>query len=344
MNKILREDFERIAASINLDALHDAPVVITGAGGFIGSYIMEFLEWLGGGTNDYRFLINLVGLDNYIASKEVFSWNLRNADITKPSWDWQKFVARAHYVLNLASIAAPAFIAKYPLQTIEVNISGIWNVLDAAMAPSKVKRVCHFSSVEVYGDPTVIPTPESYFGNVSPNDKRSIYTESKRASETVAMAFFREKQVPVIIVRPFNIYGPCERLDDGRVIPNLIRALRGEMEFGIHYTSSSRSYCYISDAVTQIFAALLKGEPGEVYNIGDGNSEVTLYDLADAAGHALGKKNFWKLDVKSEGLPSRRRPDTQKILKIAPAPKVSLEEGIRRTFEYYDEADHTRGE
>ncbi len=335
LHPILHQDFQSILPYIDLDKLRCSTISITGAAGFIGSYVFQFLKWLNV-EHDARMDIN--GFDNYAHPSQPYAGQILKQDICHLTADWAVKLQRSDYILNLASIAAPEFYLKHPKETIKVNLLGTLNVMEAATPPfgaPTVQAIAHASSVEIYGEPAAIPTPEDYCGNISPVDKRSVYSESKRAGETIAMAYFREDGLPVVILRPFNVYGPGETLNDGRVVPNLINALLGKSIFKIYSSTATRSYCYISDAVIQILGALLRGTPGEVYNVGDENSEITLVELAAAAERGTGRNVNSELQENHDGAPSKRRPDCRKIREIAEPPVVTLEEGLRRTFAYY---------
>lgn len=359
MNSILEEDFKRILKALpNLVELSESHWLITGHAGFIGSYLSRFLCWL----NDYAWdgRASFWGIDSGIAAgapgAQLNDELTRRRDFMPLPWNMadgppleRLSNARVDYVLHCASIAAPAIYKQYPLETIHVNVNGTENILNWARwnrqmsTESRIKSVLHFSSSEVYGDPLVIPTPESYWGNVSCTGWRACYDESKRLSETLCKIYHEKFAVPVKILRPHNIYGPGQRLDDGRVIPQLMTAMLENKPFTIYGDgSATRSYCYISDAVTQMLSVLFRGNDGEIYNVGDSDSEINLRDLAGSAGLIRKNELIVKFIVDSQMIkdaPTRRRPDTRKIREISPTPEVKLGEGLRRTYEYYAQKD-----
>ena len=197
------------------------------------------------------------------------------------------------------------------------------------------------NSSEVYGDPTFacgkIPTPESYWGHASFTGERACYDESKRFSETLCAIYHQKFGVPVKVVRPFNVYGPGARLDDGRVIPNLVKTILEHGIFTIYGNGSdTRSYCYVSDAATQVLSVLLSGQDGEAYNVGDA-MEIDLNELGRLGQGICGGLIVEYVNATEErkDAPRRRRPDVNKILKIAPMPIYDLKKGLERTIKSY---------
>jgi UDP-glucuronate decarboxylase len=323
-----------------LKPFEDSSVLITGCNGFIGSYLMDLFAWHNITTHPH---IRVVGIDNQPSdrlkhlenslAKPHNSCGVEIADLTNVE-RWQP---RTNWTIHAASIAAPAIYKKYPLETIDVNINGTWNVLDNAHGSS---GVLHFSSSEVYGDPSNVPTPESYWGHVSAMGPRGCYDESKRLSETLCWIYANERNVPVKIVRPFNIYGPGLNLDDGRVIPSLIKHIINGTEFEVHGDgTATRSYCYISDAVAQFLAVLINGKVGEAYNVGNDEIECSLNDLVSIAHGEFGGRPNVKYIPAEEQLkdaPTRRQPDLTKIMGITSIrPKVGIRTGLARTLRFH---------
>lgn len=328
---ILRQDFEQIAALTPWREMAGSRVLVTGAAGFIGSYLLAFLKFLNtvNGAN-----ISIYGVDNFVSGIGTSLYApLIRADISSTA-DLVRIPA-CDFVFHLASIAAPSFYLKHPIETIDVNIIGTRNMLKKAHS---AKRFCHFSSCEVYGNANIDPVPEDYTGSVPFGDHRSVYNETKRVSETICMAQFRQNQMPVVIVRPFNVYGPMNRLDDGRVVPNLVRCTLTGEPFHVYDNKMSRSYVYVGDAIIQVLALTLCGTPGEAYNVGDDRNDCTALVLAQAMRQVTGARFEIKTVEKlSEGMaeaPKSRRPDMRKTLKIAAPPQVSMGTGLRRTYDW----------
>lgn len=337
---ILTEDFRRIDNAIPdiANELYHKKVMITGAGGLIGAYLAEFLVWL---NLERNASIRIVCLENWTsAAPDRLSHlgglvSLLNFDIVwhqiKPTWE-------TDYIFHAASIAAPRFYLRWPMETIKVHVMGTMKMCEHAKASGA--RMVEFSSVEVYGEPgDVWRIPESYVGAVDPLSERACYSESKRMAETVCMTAHRNEGIKVVIARPFNCYGPGERLDSGRVVPSIVNAGLNGKPFAIYGNGMhSRSYCYLSDVIIQLLCLAVRGEVGQAYNVGDGGSEMTLLSLAETAKRLGIIKAYERVGVEPKGEPTRRRPDTTKILGITPLPTVWLEEGLKRTYDYYRSA------
>lgn len=344
MNEILKSDFARILDRIGsrLAPLNGQTILITGYSGLIGAYLVEFFVYAN--ANYFKERVKIIGIDNHVAGeksrldylRDKPGLDLRFGDIAD---DWRyKNLLNVDYVIHAASIAAPEFYKKKPLETIRANVIGTWILLYWA-ARAGVKSCLHMSSSEAYGEPTIIPTPEHDCGQVNFTSSRAVYDESKRIGETLAWTFHDLYGFPIKTVRPFNIFGPGQRLDDGRVFPNLMKALLNNETFTIYGDgTSTRSYCYISDAICQLLVVLLEGKNGEAYNLGDGESEVSLAQLAELANKVFDGRpavEVKEAPEQTKDAPKRRRPDLSKILEFAPKAEVELGEGLRRTYEYY---------
>ena len=340
INRILEEDFHRIYEVPD----RGSSILVTGSHGFIGAYLIEFFVYM---NRVVKFRYKIYGMDNFIAGEKnrlahlegepnVFLYSRNISTFAS----WVDFPA-ADYVFHCASIAAPKFYRKHPLETIAVNVHGTEGILKWAQM-GKPKAILHMSSSEIYGEPQEVPTPETCSGQVHPLHERAEYDESKRMSETLCKIYQQRFDVPVKIARPFNVYGPGQRLDDGRVIPQLMTALLSRTPFTIYGNgSSTRSYCYISDAVVQLFAVLLKGQPGEAYNVGNGDDETSLIRLAQVANRVFDGApaiRFMEATEELKDAPTRRRPDVTKIRLLTHGPMIDLAEGLRRTYDSYKRA------
>ncbi len=219
---------------------------------------------------------------------------------------------------------------------------GTRNMLE--LAKEKQARILFFSSSEIYGDPDTkhVPTQESYRGNVSCLGARACYDESKRVGETLCRIYHEYFGVATIIVRPFNVYGPGMQERDFRTLPNFASRIKGGHPLNVYGTGEqTRTFCYITDALTGFILILLRGVPGEPYNIGNPVPEISMLDLAELIGEITKKKLIVNVieypDSYPADEPMRRCPDIHKAnIQLNYKPKVSLEEGLRRFLNWTD--------
>ncbi len=237
------------------------------------------------------------------------------------------------FVLHLASPASPIDFPAYPIQIVKVGTLGTHNLLGIALAKSA--RFLLASTSEVYGDPLVHPQPETYWGNVNPIGPRGCYDESKRAAEAFTMAYHRAHGVDTRIVRIFNTYGPRMRPDDGRMIPNFMRqALRGEPITVYGDGSQTRSITYVDDLVRGILTVLDGSDPLP-FNIGS-QDEITVLELARLIQRMTGSQSEIVMRELPQDDPKQRRPDTSRARSVLGwEPRVSMEDGLQRTLEYF---------
>lgn len=303
-------------------------VLITGAAGFLGSHLCD------------RFIkegYHVIGMDNLITG------DLKNIEHLFPlehfefyHHDVSKFIhvpGPLDYILHFASPASPIDYLKIPIQTLKVGSLGIHNCL--GLAKVKKARVLIASTSEVYGDPTVHPQKESYWGNVNPVGPRGVYDEAKRFQEAMTMAYHTFHGVETRIVRIFNTYGPRMRLNDGRVLPAFIgQALRGEDLTVFGDGSQTRSFCYVDDLIEGIYR-LLQSDYSNPVNVGNPD-EITIGDFAEEIIKLTGtsQKVIYK-ELPTDD-PKQRQPD----ISIARAllgwePKVHRREGLKITYDYF---------
>jgi dTDP-glucose 4,6-dehydratase len=303
-------------------------VLITGGAGFLGSHLCD------------RFIkegYSVIAMDNLITG------DLRNLEhlFKLPDFEFyhhdvSKFVhvpGELHYILHFASPASPIDYLKIPIQTLKVGSLGTHNLL--GLAKAKGARIIIASTSEVYGDPTVHPQTEEYYGNVNTVGPRGVYDEAKRFQEAITMAYHTFHGVETRIVRIFNTYGPRMRLNDGRVLPAFIgQALRGEDLTIFGDGSQTRSFCYVDDLVEGIYRLLLS-DYAQPVNIGN-PSEITIRDFAEEIVKLTGtKQKVVYLDLPKDD-PKQRQPDITKAKEILKwEPKVSREEGLKITYEYF---------
>ena len=303
-------------------------ILITGAAGFLGSHLCDrFIQ------DGFRVL----GMDNLITG------NLKNIEhlFGHPHFEFvkhdvSKYIhvpGELHYILHFASPASPIDYLKIPIQTLKVGSLGIHNCLGLARA--KGARLLIASTSEVYGDPTVHPQPESYWGNVNPVGPRGVYDEAKRFQEAMTMAYHTYHGLETRIVRIFNTYGPRMRLNDGRVLPAFIgQALRGEDLTIFGDGSQTRSFCYVDDLIEGI-VRLLFSDHAEPVNIGNPD-EITIAQFAEEIIALTGtaQKVVYK-DLPVDD-PKQRQPDITKARALLNwEPKIDRAEGLKRTYTYF---------
>jgi dTDP-glucose 4,6-dehydratase len=236
-------------------------------------------------------------------------------------------------VLHFASPASPPDYLKMPIQTMKVGALGTHNAVGLALA--KKAKFLLASTSECYGDPEVSPQPESYWGRVNPIGPRGVYDESKRFAEALTMAYHRYHGVNTRIVRIFNTYGPRMRLNDGRALPNFLhQALTGESLTVYGDGKQTRSFCYVSDLLDGIYR-LLESDEHDPVNIGNPH-EITILEFAERVRALVGSKEPIVFRPLPQDDPKQRCPDIAKARQVLKwEPKVNLEEGLKRTYDYF---------
>jgi dTDP-glucose 4,6-dehydratase len=302
--------------------------VVSGGAGFIGSHLCEALLERG---------LGVVALDNLLTgSPDNVRDLLHNSDFEFRKANVNDGVdvdGDVRYVLHFASPASPPQYDANPIHTLKVGTVGTMNMLGLARAKNATFLLA--STSEVYGDPLVHPQPETYWGNVNPIGPRGCYDEAKRCAEAFAMAYHRAHDVDTRIVRIFNTHGPRMQVLDGRAVPNFMaQAIRGEPLTVYGDGSQTRSLCYVSDLVSGVIAALEKGDELPV-NLGN-PQEVTVLELAETIVRLVHSKSeivHRELPIDD---PKQRRPDiTRARTLLGWEPEVPLEDGLRRTLEYF---------
>jgi len=302
-------------------------VLISGAAGFLGSYLTDALIAEGN---------SVVGVDNLCTGSKNNLKHLEHEprfefvekDICEP-FD----VGAVDYVFNFASPASPMDYARLGVETLMVGSAGTRNMLE--IAGKYGAKFLHASTSECYGDPAVHPQTEDYWGNVNPVGPRSVYDEAKRFSEALTMAYHRYYKVNTHLVRIFNTYGPRLQKNDGRVISNfMVQALKGEDITVYGDGSQTRSFCYVTDEVAGILA-LSRTEEHYPVNVGNPH-EWTILECAQAVIRVTGSKSricFSDLPVDD---PLQRKPDITKAQALFGwEPKIDLETGLKLSLEYF---------
>jgi UDP-glucuronate decarboxylase len=304
-------------------------ILVPGGAGFVGSHLCDRLLALGH---------EVVALDDlstghrrhveHLASNERFRLKLH--DMTQPL---PAVAAQARRVFNLACPASPAYYQQEPVQTTLTSVLGAWRLLE--LAQSTGARILQASTSEVYGDPLVHPQTEAYWGHVNPIGFRSCYDEGKRCAEALYFAYHRQRHVPIRIARLFNSYGPRLRPGDGRVVSNfIVQALRGDPLTVYGDGQQTRSFCYVSDTVDGLLRLMDSDFEGPV-NLGNPR-EHTVLELAEVVLRLTGSKSRVERRPSPPDDPQRRCPEIALAReKLHWEPRVSLEDGLRETIEYF---------
>ncbi len=303
-------------------------ILVTGGAGFIGSHLCDFLIGKGHGV---------ICMDNLITGK------MENVDHLShdPHFKFINHNVCTHielegeidYVLHFASPASPVDYQKYPIPTLKVGSLGTHNAL--GLAKAKGAKFFLASTSEVYGDPTVNPQPESYWGNVNPIGPRGVYDEAKRFAEAMTMAYHHAHKLDTKIARIFNTYGPRMRRDDGRAIPNFImQALMNKPLTVYGDGKQTRSFCYIDDMIGGIYS-LMTSDLNEPINLGNPQEE-TILDIAKEIISLTGSKSEIVFKPLPPDDPKVRCPDLNKAKTLLNwSPKIPLDRGLKDTVAHF---------
>lgn len=302
--------------------------VVTGGAGFLGSHLCD------------RLLVegwDVLALDNFITGDAANVAHLRGnshfqlikMDVNLPV----KVEGEVAYVFHFASPASPPDYLKFPIETLKVGSLGTMHTLDLAL--EKNAKFFLASTSECYGDPSISPQVETYWGNVNPVGPRSVYDEAKRFAEATTMAYHRHHGVDTHIVRIFNTYGPRMRLNDGRALPNFVfQALSGQQITIYGDGQQTRSFCFVSDLIDGIYRL---SQSSEHYPTNIGNPmELTIYEFAKRVLSYFPNAPGLVHEALPEDDPKQRCPDISKAKKLLGwEPKVGLAEGLDQTLEYF---------
>jgi len=355
---IAQTDLDRLTGELapELGRMAGKQLLITGGAGFLGYYLVQaavhwnlakpvadrirVTVWDNGVRGLPEWLVALAGAPGY---------RFEPVDLIRPL---PALAEPLDFVIHAAGIASPMVYRRLPLETIDANLNGLRSLLEQARrqadAGHPVQGFLFFSSSEIYGDPPAdqIPTAETFRGYVSCTGPRACYDESKRMGETLCVVFARHYGVPTRMARPFNNYGPGLRIHDGRVIPDFARALLAGQDLVMHSDgSATRTFCYSADAVSGYYRVLVRGRPGEAYNIGVETPEISMRELGELLCE-LGRELFGyrgtlvlRPSPEAEYLvdnPQRRCPVITKArTEVGYAPQVALPEGLRRALIWY---------
>ncbi len=356
--QLLDEDLSRINDDLKSEfgRMAGGRLLITGAGGFLGYYLVQAVtHW--NRVHRGQGAIELVVYDNYLRGVPHWLEALAGAgalravrqDMIEPL---PADIGHLDWIVHAAGIASPIYYRAQPLKCIDANINGLRNLLELAVRQRDAGRplngLLFFSSSEIYGDPTpdAIPTPEDYRGLVSCTGPRACYDESKRFGETLCSVYARSHGIAVTMARPFNNYGPGLKISDGRVIPDFASdVLAGRDIVMLSDGRPTRTFCYASDAITGYYKTLVRGRPGEAYNIGIDTPEISMAQLAqsvaDTATDLFGYRGRVVLGKSAESdylvdNPNRRCPVIDKARReLDYQPHIDIDQGIYRSMVWY---------
>jgi len=358
LSTLLDQDLDYVCRNLNEEfgQMAGKSLLITGGAGFLGYYLVHAALHFNG-TVGCSQPIRVTVWDSFVRGRPVWLDRLtgrpdlvvEHRDLIQPLPDP---MPRYDWIIHAAGIASPTYYRRSPLKTIDANINGLRNLLEFSVRQKDLGRPVEgflfYSSSEIYGDPAPdwIPTPEHYRGNVSCTGPRACYDESKRFGETLCVVFAQQFDVPTKIARPFNNYGPGLKITDKRVIPDFARDIFAGRDIVMHSDGTpKRTFCYAADAITGYYKVLVKGRPGEPYNIGIERPEISMAELADkmieTARRLLGYQGalIKKPSQEPEYLvdnPNRRCPDISKgRTDLGYDPTILVDEGLRRTLAWY---------
>jgi len=348
-SKIVAEDLAHIVEDFDLpwSELAGKTILVTGASGMLPAYMVETLLYLN--EKDDRTKTKVIGLARNKERALARFAHYKNRDdlelLIQDVCDIVSIETKIDYIIHAASQASPKYYGNDPVGTLSPNVLGTYNLLSLARH-KRTRGFLFFSSGAVYGQvrPKTLIKEDAY-GYIDPLDPSSCYAESKRMGETMCASWFRQYGVPAKIVRPFHTYGPGIRLDDGRVFADFVADIVQNRDIVIRGSGSAvRSFCYLSDAVAGFFTVLLKGKPGEAYNVGNDQTEISIRSLAELLVALFPEKGLEvRLEERSASIeyqetPTVRAcPDISKIRGLGWKPEISLEQGFLRTTRSYCE-------
>ncbi len=309
--------------------MNEKIALVTGGAGFIGSHLCEYLLEKG---------FKVICVDNLSTGSEENIKHLKNNKnfkfLKKDVREDLDINEKINYIFDLASRASPKDFKIYPIDILTTNGFGVYNLLN--LAEKNNAKFLFSSTSEVYGDPKEHPQKETYWGNVNPVGIRGCYDEAKRFAEAMVIAFVKERTLDARIIRIFNTYGPRLNEYDGRVVSNFItQALKNEPLTVYGDGNQTRSFCYVSDMVEGIYEAMMRGEKGDVYNLGN-EEEYKILDIAKIIKELTNSDSEIVFNDLPEDDPKIRKPDISKVMKYLNwKPTVKLKEGLERTIEYF---------
>lgn len=341
-NPTVEKDLKFITDSaVPWEVLEGKNILISGANGFLANYLVETVLFLN--ENRFKNKAKVFALDRNKNRLATYKNRPDLISIIQNVCEPINIKDKIHFIIHAASQASPKYFGKDPIGTLSANVLGTKNLLELAEL-KKVESFLFFSSGEIYGKVSEkdMPIKENIYGYIDPTDVRSCYAESKRMGETMCISWFHQCGVQAKIVRPFHIYGPGIRLDDGRVYADFVSDIVNNRNIIMKSDGSAiRPFCYIADATIGFFTVLLKGKNGQAYNVANNQEEISILGLANLLVGLFPEKKLkvGKKEVIEEGYIRskivRYSPDISKITKLGWRPKYSLKQGFIRTIKSF---------
>lgn len=323
------DDYADIVAALGGDnqAFAGKTVLLTGSQGFLGRLYQAYFAYLNEHVLEEPVIVWCIDRDLEPRAEGLNLW--RTWDISQPRPEGWTFEG-LDYIICAAGLASPAAYSARPFDTIAVSVAGTDNILKLAK-DLNVKSVLCFSSSEIYGDPDVVPTPESYLGRVEIYSERACYDYGKLTLEVLCHLHHTRNGVPVKVVRPFNVIGYTA--NDGRVLPNSVaRLLRGEKLRVFLPGTQTRTFCWFTDFIAGSIKVLLHGD-SRPYNIGNSDNEISMKALMyklENLHHVVDAIEFIEPTAVYKTEPMRRCPDITRARALGYAPQVSLDDALAR--------------
>ena len=346
---IVTEDMQFITGTaLPWQELRGATVLVAGAYGFLPAYLIEALLFLN--ELEDSFGVKVIGLcrsREKAARRFAFYQDRKDLHfVFQDVCDPLAYTGPVDFIIHGASWASPRFYGSDPVGVMLPNIIGTRNLLDVARERG-CRAMLFMSSAEIYGraDPAYIPTPEDYCGCVDPAELRSCYAEAKRVAETMCVAWHHQHGVPAKIIRIFHTYGPGMALDDGRVFADFVADVVAGRNIRLRSAGTTRrAFCYLADFVVGALLVLLRGDPAVPYNLGNDEAEISVRELAELLVRLFPERHLALEHIpedRSGYIPTRVEracPDTTRLRSLGWKPRFGLEEGFRRTVQFYLEA------
>ena len=338
------EIFSRVEKDLN--SFKGSTLFLTGAGGFLGRYFINLIDHFNK-NNDQK--IKVIGIDNFVSSgefgKDTFNQTFENikmiaGDLTDPNGSQLKLAQDAEIIIHAAGIASPKHYKAKPLETIDIAVNGTRSLLETCKISGS--KFIFFSSSEIYGNPppNEIPIRETFKGLVSSIGPRACYDESKRLGETLCTVYSDLNNIHTNIIRPFNVYGPGMQRKDYRVMPNFAFRVKDRKKLEVYGSGNqTRTYCYITDAISGFLKVFFRGKAAQAYNIGNPREEISANSLA----MLFQKKSDHPIEIEimdhpssyPDDEPDRRCPNIEKAQNdLFYNPVIDLNTGVDRFLKY----------